>query len=67
MPHVAGISQSAGGGLGRARVVSLGGMLLSFFGQKKCCDPISLFVHIDAYQFGYVFNKQGGQKVVLGG
>ena len=40
---------SAGGGLGLPRVVSLGGVLFSFFGENNCSDPISLFVRIDAY------------------
>ena len=40
---------SAGGGLGRARVVSLEGVLFSFFGQNSCSDPISLFVRIEMH------------------
>ena len=56
---------SVGGGLGRDCVVSLGGVLFSFWGQNNCSDPICLFERIDAYHFGYLScNKQGGQKLV---
>ena len=55
---------AAGGGLGRVRVVSLPKVLLSFFGQSNCSNPIFLFGRTDAYQFGYAScNKQSGQDV----
>ena len=37
---------SAGGGLGRARVVSRRRMLFSFFGQNNCSDPYRVSIRI---------------------
>ena len=45
---------SAGGGLGRARVVSLRGVLFSFFGQNNSSDLTPLIVRIDTIQFEYL-------------
>ena len=58
-------SDSAGGGPGRARVVSRRRVLFSFFSQNYSSDPSYLLIRIDTYQSDMCYEKDRVEQVTF--